>query len=69
MVLVDVGRKNWGFTEQTGFGRFWPKRWFWSILTNKTWFGPQKRVFVDFDPQKLALIDIGRKKVVLVDFD
>ena len=42
-----------------GFGRFWPKKWFWSILTEKNWvltgktgcsrFWPKEAVAVDFD--------------------
>ena len=26
MVVVDLGWKNVVFTEQSGFGRFWPKK-------------------------------------------
>ena len=43
LVLVDFDRENWLFTEQTGFGRFWPKKWFWLILSEKLVFD-QKRV-------------------------
>ena len=59
-VLVHFARKNWLFPEQTGFGQFWPKKWFWLILTGKTGFDQKK---------KPVVVDIGWKKVVLVDFD
>ena len=38
LVCVNFGRKNWLLTGKTGFGRFWPKKWFSSILTEKTGF-------------------------------
>ena len=38
LVLVDSDRRNWFasiWTKKAGFGRFWQKKWFGSILTEK----------------------------------
>ena len=51
------------FTEKTGL---WPKKnWVWSILAEKTGFGPKKLVFVNF----AGKTGFWAEKLVLVNFD
>ena len=69
LALVDFGRKNWGFTEQTGFGRFWPKKlvkvdfdWKNGVLTKK------KRSLVDLDRKNAFSAHVGSLGLIWVLF-
>ena len=48
MVLVDFGREKWGFTEQTGFGRFWLKKLGLVHFDRKDWVSTKKTGFGRF---------------------